>query len=563
MATTIPTGFATADNTGVPSGTTLTAYTGPMTITTNGTVIENKIINGGLDITGANVTIRNCIITYKDFFAIDVRGVNITVENCTIIGPGYNGDSPAAISCDVGGGTFVGNDISGAEHGIVLGPGSAVVIGNYIHDAGSNKADPHIGGISLKGGQNNVLIEGNTVILGSDATSDIFLQNNWGPISNVTINHNYLGGDPGYDIYVEGRLSGGPVTGISITNNVIVKGHYGDYSIVDASPTMSGNVVFPAGTTVPNDPTSTTPPASTPPTAPTIASFSQDSGVVGDHITNDSTLTLTGTAAANGTVKVFDGATQIGTATANSSGAWSYTTSALSDGSHNLTATVTNASGQTSTASTTLAAKIDTTAPNAPTIATASNNASGAANLATLAAANLTGTAETNSTVKVFDGTTQIGTATANGSGVWSYATDALTTGSHSFTAKAMDAAGNTGAASAAAVVDIAAPTTAPGAPTVASFSNDSGVVGDHITNDNTLTLTGTATANSSVKVFDGSTQVGTATANSSGAWSLTTSTLVDGSHSLTATTTTTSPATTAPSYSITASSARARIRPR
>ena len=210
MATTIPTGFPTADNTGVPSGTTLTAYTGPMTITTDGTVIENKIINGGLDITGANVTIRNCIITYNDFFGIDVRGVNVTVENCDIIGPGYNGDSPAAISCDVGGGTFVGNDISGAEHGIVLGPGSAVVKGNYIHDGGSNKADPHIGGISLKGGQDNVLIEGNTVILGSDATSDIFLQNNWGPISNVTINHNYLAGDPGYDIYVEGRLERRP-----------------------------------------------------------------------------------------------------------------------------------------------------------------------------------------------------------------------------------------------------------------------------------------------------------------------------------------------------------------
>ena len=147
----------------------------------------------------------------------------------------------------------------------------------------------------------------------------------------------------------------------------------------------------------------------------------------------------------------------------------------------------------------------------------------------------------------MFDGTTQIGTATANGSGVWSYATDALTTGSHSFTAKAMDAAGNTGAASAAAVVSIAGRPPAPSAPTIASFSNDSGVVGDHITNDNTLTLTGTAAANSTVKVFDGSTQVGTATANSSGAWSLTTTTLVDGSHSLTATATTTSTSGTSP----------------
>ena len=159
---------------------------------------------------------------------------------------------------------------------------------------------------------------------------------------------------------------------------------------------------------------------------------------------------------------MFDGATQIGTAPVNSSGAWSYTTSALSDGSHGLTATVTNASGQTSTASAALAVKIDTTAPNAPTIGTPSANTSGGAD-SQLAAANstmdtnggVTLTAEANSAVKVFDGTTQIGTATANGSGAWSYATANLTTGSHSFTAKAMDAAGNTGTASAAAVVNI------------------------------------------------------------------------------------------------------------
>jgi Ca2+-binding RTX toxin-like protein len=45
------------------------------------------------------------------------------------------------------------------------------------------------------------------------------------------------------------------VTGISITSNVLVKGHYGDYSIVDASPALSGNVVLPPGTTIPTDPT--------------------------------------------------------------------------------------------------------------------------------------------------------------------------------------------------------------------------------------------------------------------------------------------------------------------
>ena len=52
----------------------------------------------------------------------------------------------------------------------------------------------------------------------------------------------------------------------------------------------------------------------------------------GDGITSDNTLALTGTAEANSTVKVYDGATLLGTVTANGSGAWSYTTAALADG---------------------------------------------------------------------------------------------------------------------------------------------------------------------------------------------------------------------------------------
>ena len=85
----------------------------------------------------------------------------------------------------------------------------------------------------------------------------------------------------------------------------------------------------------------------TAPTAPAIASFSTDSGVQGDHITNDNTLTLTGTAEAGSTVKLFDGATLLGSALASSTGAWSYTTGALANGGHSLSATATDAAGNT------------------------------------------------------------------------------------------------------------------------------------------------------------------------------------------------------------------------
>ena len=100
-----------------------------------------------------------------------------------------------------------------------------------------------------------------------------------------------------------------------------------------------------------------------------------------------------------------------------------------------------------------------------------------------------------------------LGSAVANGSGAWSFTTGTLSNAAHSFTATATDAAGNTGVASAALAVTI--DTTAPVAPSITAFSTDSGVVGDGITNDNTLTLTGTAEANSTVKVYDGATLLG------------------------------------------------------
>ena len=105
------------------------------------------------------------------------------------------------------------------------------------------------------------------------------------------------------------------------------------------------------------------------PVAPSIASFSTDSGTVGDGITNDNTLTLTGTAEANSTVKVFDGATLLGSVVANGSGAWTYTTAALANGAHSLTATASDAAGNTGAASAALSVTIDTTAPVAPSIA--------------------------------------------------------------------------------------------------------------------------------------------------------------------------------------------------
>ena len=136
---------------------------------------------------------------------------------------------------------------------------------------------------------------------------------------------------------------------------------------------------------------------------------------------------------------------------------------------------------------------IDTTAPTTPTITSFSTDSGVVGDGITNDNALTLPARRKPSTVKVYDGATLLGSALASGTGAWSYTTAVLPNGGHSLTATATDAAGNTGAASSALNVTI--DTTAPTIPTITSFSTDSGVVGDGITNDNALTLAGTAEA--------------------------------------------------------------------
>jgi hypothetical protein len=268
-------------------------------------------------------------------------------------------------------------------------------------------------------------------------------------------------------------------------------------------------------------------PAPTPGTtlaAPHIASYSTDSGKIGDGITNDNTLTLTGSAPVNTTVNLFDGVSKVGTAQVNSSGQWSLTTSALNDGLHKLTATDTNSVGNTSAASEAISVTVDTQAPTAPKIGIYST--SGAAVSGTTANNDfiLKGTAEASSTVKVFDGDKQIGTATTNSSGAWSFDATDLANGGHSFTSKAMDAAGNTSSASAASGITVSAPTTAS-----IDFTNLYEGWND------TATIKGTANPYTQIKLLDGTQSLGSVKAGSDGSWSFKTSTLSDTIHTFSA----------------------------
>jgi hypothetical protein len=149
----------------------------------------------------------------------------------------------------------------------------------------------------------------------------------------------------------------------------------------------------------------------------------------------------------------------------------------------------TDAAGNVSSPSGALDLTIDSTAPAAPstpTLTIASD--SGLSNtdaLTNVTTPVFTGTAETGSTVTLFDTNhTVLGSAVATG-GTYSITSSTLSEGSHTVTADATDVAGNISNLSKSFTLDI--DTTAPGAPTLV-LANDSGVSAtDHITNDPTL----------------------------------------------------------------------------
>ncbi len=302
----------------------------------------------------------------------------------------------------------------------------------------------------------------------------------------------------------------------SVTTGVLATGsHALTATATDAAGNISGHsqALDPViGSSTPGAPPPTNPPTTTPspttsgPSAPVITS----SGVAG--ITDHNTLTLTGTAVANSTVTVFDGTTKLATATANGSGAWSLTTAALSDGNHSLTATDTDSSGHTSSASSALAVTIDTHAPAAPTLAVFSQAGTAVTGTTTADDLILKGNAEADSTVHVFDGAKQVGTATTNGSGLWSFDTGHLADGSHNFTSTATDVAGNVSAASAVKGVTVDGPASAVAITHLHENSSD------------VVTINGTADAGSQIKISDGTNVVATEHAAANGTWSFTSS---------------------------------------
>ncbi|NBU89708.1 MAG: hypothetical protein EBS16_10985, partial [Betaproteobacteria bacterium] len=275
-----------------------------------------------------------------------------------------------------------------------------------------------------------------------------------------------------------------------------------------------------------------------------LSAPSQPTLAIERAITNNNQPTLSGTAEAFASVQLFENNTLLGTTKADKNGNWSVQSTKLTEGTHTLSAKVSDAAGNTSAASASLDITVDTavTAPKGLALALGSDSGVSASdNVTNRTTPTFVGSgAEAGATIKLFDsdGTTVLGTAIADSAGRWSIASRFLGDGKHTLTAKQIDIAGNTSDASATIEVTVDTVATALKALVLEADSDSGSSTSDNVTQITKPTIAGAgAKAGSTVILYDtdGQTVLGSATADNAGNWRITSSTLTDGTHVLTA----------------------------
>lgn len=534
-----------------------------------------SVSNDGTTLTGtaeanSKVTITNASGTVLGSATADGTG-HFTV---TLTPPQLNGETLTAKATDVAGNTGLGATTPAPDHTPPNAPGNLAVSADGLQLTGTAEIGSTV---TVKDGNGNVIgvgttdptghfdillvppqLNGQTLLVtatdiatNTSAPATVIAQDHTPPALPTDLQFNQDG------TVLTGKAEAGSTVKVTDTlGNPLgqgIAGPDGSFTITLTTPQANGqhlevNATDVAGNAGQNAPV--TAPDITPPNIPVIGSVVDN---VPDHtgnlnsgdLTNDDKPTLSGTAEANSTVKIYDNGNLIGTVNADGTGAWTFTpTTALGQGSHNLTVTATDAANNVSQPSAAFNINVDSIAPTVPTITLVNDDVGvitgpvsngGATNDPT---PTLSGSGEPGSTITIYDGLNPLGTTTVNGSGTWTFTpTTPLLDGPHAFTVTASDAAGNVTAHSTPWNVELI--TTLPNAPTIGEIVDnvnpDLGpVLPGGSTNDPQPVINGTAAADAVVKIYDGTTLIGTVTADGTGAWTFQpTQPLSEGSHTL------------------------------
>jgi hypothetical protein len=206
----VPAGWPTYGTTGV-STSRLPAIKG-RTITRDGTVIQNRVINGQLTIKADNVTLRNVLVRSSGFYGVVTYGKKTYIADSTVVGT-----APHTLAGIAGteGGSFTARrvEVRGAEDGVRL-TSNSILTGSLIHRLAGDDRTSHYDAVTADG-YHGWQIRRNTILNHKGMVAAVWVgDSRYGPSSGLLAD-NYLAGG-GFTIYA-GTGSG---SGIRVLRNV-------------------------------------------------------------------------------------------------------------------------------------------------------------------------------------------------------------------------------------------------------------------------------------------------------------------------------------------------------
>jgi Ca2+-binding RTX toxin-like protein len=239
--------------------------------------------------------------------------------------------------------------------------------------------------------------------------------------------------------------------------------------------------------------------------AVTEALFAYTGASATDKVTNNDRIIGSGDPNA-AVFASIDGAAAVQVATADATGAWTFTP-VLADGNHTVAVRETDLAGNTAAASVTFT--LDTVPPPV-TVKLVSDTGISATDGITKVST-ITGTGDPSASVQVTVDGVLAGSIVTNATGIWNFA-PVVADGTHTVSVTGTDLAGNSKTAALAFILD----TAAPAAPTIGGFTYNTTATA--LTN---YTLSGTAEAGSTVILTNNGATIGTVTASATGAWTV------------------------------------------
>ncbi|WP_052590996.1 hypothetical protein [Luteipulveratus mongoliensis] len=243
-----PGGWPGESNTGVPAGTSLSAYSGPLTITTPGTTIVGKLVKGDLEIKAKNVTIVRSQVE-GGIMTVDGSGASVTLTDSEVhVGP-------REVKAVQGNNfTITRTELSGGNSGGLCS--TCTVTDSWMHGQEIPSNQPwHASGFradqytTLR--HNTIACDARDTSVGGGCSAGLTMYGDWQPVAHVTIDNNLFVATVDGSFCTYGGSSGGkPYSGgannIVFTNNVFQRGANGDCGkygpVGDFDPKAPGNV---------------------------------------------------------------------------------------------------------------------------------------------------------------------------------------------------------------------------------------------------------------------------------------------------------------------------------